>query len=197
VNSVIEVEDLQVRKDDSTICHVPELKVEPAERVVIVGDNGTGKTTLLRVLAGLEKEFSGRCAVNVSTRERVFVHQSPLLFRGNVLFNASYGLAAQGIPKSAREATAREWLARLGIDHLADRRAGKLSGGEQRRVALARALALQPVVVLLDEPFAELDEAGIDIVGRAIASLRESTVLISSPVPLPGELSGREVRVGG
>lgn len=190
--SVIEIRQFSVRKGAGVICDVPKLQVAAGERVVIVGDNGSGKTTLLRVLAGLEREFGGACQISLSTEERVFVHQSPCLFRGTVLFNAMYGLAARGVPRAEREQTAREWLAALGVAELEKRRCANLSGGERRRVSLARALAVKPAMLLLDEPFAELDEEGIDVVSQAIASLTDTTVLITSPTPLPKEMAATQ-----
>lgn len=86
---------------------------------------------------------------------------------------------------------ALDWLRRLGLDGFADRDAGTLSGGEVRRVAVARACILQPTLLLLDEPFADLDPVGIDHVVAAVASLAESTFLIASPVPLPESLPHR------
>ena len=195
-NPVIDIQQLQVRKGGNSICQVPELQIASGEQVAIVGDNGSGKTTLLRVLADLERDFDGQCRVGMPTLDRVFVHQTPCLFRGTVLFNAAYGLAARRVPRAERLAIAHQWLTTLGVDHLADRRCANLSGGERRRVALARAFALEPAMLLLDEPLADLDEQGIDIVCRAIGAVADATVLISSPVPLPEELVVRTFRLG-
>ncbi|HID77063.1 MAG TPA: ATP-binding cassette domain-containing protein, partial [Planctomycetaceae bacterium] len=83
---------------------------------------------------------------------------------------------------------ARRWLDRLGVAHLAGRHVAQLSGGELRRVALARALAIQPQLLLLDEPLADLDGDGVEAVCRVLAELPDVTMLIASPTPLPDNL---------
>jgi len=184
---ILRIDNLKVEKAGKTICRVSGLAVDRGRRVAIVGPNGCGKTTLLRVVAGLEPAYSGHLVCEVPRRARVYVHQSPFLFRGSVWFNVTYAAACRRLARRRRHAVARRWLAALGIEHLADRRASSLSAGEQRRVALARAFATDAELLLLDEPLAELDEQGARLVCEAIASL-EATVLISSPVPLPENL---------
>jgi tungstate transport system ATP-binding protein len=188
---MIRIRDLRVDKSGETICHVRAMNVGRGERVAVIGPNGSGKSTLLRVIAGLENQFAGQCQVDVRRRDRVFVHQSPYLLHGSVMFNVRYGLAARSMPRRKQHAIALRWLQTLGVDHLAHRRCTRLSGGEQRRVALARAFVLQPEVLLLDEPLADLDQAGIEVVCQAVRSLAKSTVLIASPVPLPEDLAER------
>ncbi len=183
---MIQICDLIVEKGGRTICHVEQFAAARGEQVAVLGSNGSGKTTLLRVLAGLEHDFTGRCEVDVPVGSRVYVHQAPYLFRGSALFNAAYGLAAQGVAKRERQVVAKKWLDDLGVGSLANRQCSSLSGGEQRRVALARAFATKADLLLLDEPLADLDPKGIEFVNRALAAVEDSTVLISSPVPLHG-----------
>jgi len=192
MQAMIDINHLRVTKGGRTICSVPELDVARGERVALLGPNGSGKTTLLRVLAGLETDYEGECNVEATPKRRVYVHQSPYMFRGTVLANVAYGLRANGIRRSESRQSVLDWLERLGLQDLADQRAARLSGGEQRRVALARAMILQPQLLLLDEPLADMDEAGAIAVAAALDKLPESTILVASPSPLPHGLTSRE-----
>jgi tungstate transport system ATP-binding protein len=188
---MILIRNLEVTRQGRPICRVPARTVAGGERVGVVGPNGSGKTTLLRVLAGLEQDFTGTCHVDADPRERVHVHQAPYLFRGTVLSNVTYGLAARGVGRRERPRQAREWLARFDLEALAGRDVRQLSGGEVRRTALARALALRPPLLLLDEPLADLDTRGIAALLDALNSLPQSTVLVASPTDLPPGLVSR------
>lgn len=190
MNSAIQIHDLQVHKAGQRICSVPRLEIPPGDRLAVTGANGAGKTTLLRVLMGLESQSAGECRIPIPAANRVYVHQQPYLFQGTVRFNVTYGLKARGIPSQQRAALTLRWLEVFGVRHLADRRCATLSGGERRRAALARAFVLQPELLLLDEPFAELDDNGIACVSRAIAE-SPATIVIASPVPLPATTPAR------
>jgi len=148
------------------------LTAAPGELVVLVGPNGAGKTTLLRTYAGLQPIDAGRieldgevlddpaAALFVPARRRAVgvVFQDRLLFdRMSVVENVAFGLRSRGARRAAALRVAREWLARLGLDELADLRPPQLSGGQAQRVALGRALAFEPRLLLLDEPFTALD----------------------------------------
>ena len=191
--TVISIDNLQVQKNGTRICRVPALQVETGEIVAVVGSNGTGKTTLLRVLAGLETHYTGSCQVDVEPRDIVFVHQSPYLFRGTVLANVMYGLRSQGKTTAECHRLARHWLDRCGAAPLADKLAAHLSGGERKRVALARALAIEPQLVLLDEPLEEVDAEGVQTICRLLEERKpETTVVLTSP-SAPAGLAGARV----
>ena len=190
---MIDVTELKVVRQSRTICQLDTLQIGSQDRIGIVGSNGSGKTTLLKVLAGLETDYQGRMNGSPEVRNQTtYVHQSPFLLRGKVLQNVMFGLRMQKIGRRERSQMALAWLKALGIAHLAERSTQHLSGGERRRTAMARALAVQPKLLLLDEPLADLDPGGIDAVVRVIHEFPHA-VVIASPVTLPAELSCRIV----
>ncbi len=133
------------------------LDIAHNQAVSIVGPSGCGKTTLLRVLAGLEHPSHGRLVMASETR-LAMVFQHGLLFPWmSVADNISYGLMVRGVSPSQCRSTAREWCERMGLLRFIDAYPHQLSGGMQQRVGLARALATNPDILLLDEPFAALD----------------------------------------
>jgi tungstate transport system ATP-binding protein len=137
-----------------------ELKAGP--RTVILGPNGSGKSVLMRLCHGLLTPTSGRIVWrgNVDRgrpRAQAMVFQRPIMLRRSALANVTYGLALAGVPRAERERRARDVLAAVGLDDVEGRPARVLSGGEQQRLALARAWALEPEVLFLDEPTANLD----------------------------------------
>ncbi len=150
-----------------TILDVPAFEVAGGETVALLGPNGAGKTTLLHVAALLRQPDGGDVRVQgemaarqnaAKLRRRLsVVFQDPLLFDVSALANAAAGLRFQGIARGEAERRAMLWLERFGVGHLASQRARTLSGGEAARVALARAFATEPALLLLDEPFAALD----------------------------------------
>ncbi len=192
----ITLSNLTVTKGEQIICQIRNATIARGSTVGITGPNGSGKSTLMRVLAGLETDYLGNCDVAFALSDRVFVHQSPYLFRGTVLANVEYGLRARSVSKPARRQLAELWMARFSIEHLAGRSVSSLSGGEGRRTALARACVLEPALLLLDEPLADLDTAGTECVLAALHELSESTILISSPNPLAKELAPQLIQIG-
>jgi len=152
---------------------------------VIMGPNGAGKTLLLRVLANLTNADSGTVRWGGKIPSRALapkvgvVFQKPVLLRRSVLQNVKYALAAAGVAIRARDVRARELLELASLSHLAGAPARVLSGGEQQRLALARALAAEPEVLLLDEPASSLDPAATLAVERLIADVcRRGTRLV-------------------
>jgi molybdate transport system ATP-binding protein len=167
---------------------------EPGETVAVMGPSGAGKSTLLQALAGLVALDDGEITVDGRTLDRAAsprVHTTPAR-RGIVLLgqdphlfphldareNVAFGPRATGVPAARARAVADEWLARVGLPGAGDRHPGRLSGGEQQRVAVARALAASPRVVLLDEPLVALDpETAAEIRGMLRAQLTGVTAV--------------------
>ena len=175
---MIRCRDLVVRFGETPALRLPSLDIADGERVGVCGPNGSGKSTLLRVLAGLIPSTSGTVEGAPKPGRAVLVHQNPYLFRGSVDENVAYALRRGGRPAG----DARAWLERFGIGSLAARRARDLSGGEQRRVALARAFATRPEVLLLDEPLAGLDDEGIHALYDTLAGFEGSFVIAAPDV---------------
>jgi ABC-type Fe3+/spermidine/putrescine transport system ATPase subunit len=150
--------ELKSRRDSFQLT-ADSLDLCAREALVILGPNGSGKSTLMRTLAGLERPASGRVDC-LATGPVTMVFQSPAPFAGSVAHNVRVGFLGKKCSSAERGARVVEALERFKIDHLAEHRAATLSGGEMRRLALARAFALRPAVLLLDEPFAGLDADG-------------------------------------
>ncbi|GII82039.1 sn-glycerol-3-phosphate import ATP-binding protein UgpC [Sphaerisporangium siamense] len=143
-----------------------DLEIAAGEFFALLGPSGCGKTTLLRTIAGLETPTAGRIVIGTSDvtalppgrRDVAMVFQDYALFpHMDVTANIAYPLRIKKTPRAAREATAAETAARLGLAELLARRPGQLSGGQQQRVALARAIACRPSAFLFDEPLSNLD----------------------------------------
>ncbi len=140
-----------------------ELDVVPGEFIALLGPSGCGKSTLLYLVAGLEAASAGGIwsfgdPVETPSPERSLIFQETSLFPWlSVWQNVSFGLSLRGEAVSARKEVARRALARVGLSEAMDKRPDELSGGMRQRVAVARALAMRPKVLLMDEPFAALD----------------------------------------
>ena len=149
----------------------------------ILGPTGAGKTLLLRICHGLIEPTAGRVSWgaadwSAALRHQAMVFQRPILLRRSVLGNLEHALHLRGVPRkeSARRVAAA--LQRVGLSELAHRPARVLSGGEQQRVALARAWALEPDVLLLDEPTANLDPNAVQAIERTVAAMYAAGVAI-------------------
>ena len=152
------------------------LAIAPNQAVCVVGPSGCGKTTLLRLLAGLERPSQGQVRMAQPMR-MAMVFQQGLLFPWlSVADNISYGLMTQGATPSQCRAAAREWCERMGLQRFIDAYPHQLSGGMQQRVGLARALAVNPDLLLLDEPFAALDAQTRLLMQELLAELRQQGI---------------------
>ena len=196
MSEAFRLEDVRVRLGGVPVLEVEALAIPAGEVTLLTGPNGSGKTTLLRVLAGLLGPERGSVVymgapvpfgkAGLPHRRRVtLLAQSPFLFQGNVLFNVGYGLRARGIGRREAETVARGALEAAGLAHLGGRGAHALSGGERKRVALARALACGAETLLFDEPAAEVDRESAGRLRESILSLAATgkTLVVSTHQP--------------
>lgn len=173
----LEAEGVCVRAGEREVLHGVSFRLEPGMRTVILGANGAGKSMLLRALHGLVPTSAGRITWAGGprpARSEALVFQRPVMLRRAALANIEYALAVRGVGRGERRARAREALERVGLAALADRSARVLSGGEQQRLALARAWALRPRILYLDEPTASLDPSAAAEVEREIGAIHAS-----------------------
>ena len=171
---------LGYRSGGDTLIDGLDLSLSQGARSVILGPNGAGKSLLLRLLHGLIEPtagqvlWAGRPADDAARKRQAMVFQRPVLLRRSALANMRHALAAVGFPKGEADARARHWLARAGLADLAARPARVLSGGEQQRLAVARALATAPEVLFLDEPTASLDPASTLAIENLVQDAHEA-----------------------
>jgi tungstate transport system ATP-binding protein len=191
--SLLELDDIAVSYGDIVALKIPRLKVGAGEVLALLGPNGAGKTTLLKVMGLLQAPSTGSLRFQgllaspgnaFAIRRRIAtVFQEALLLNDTVYQNAALGLKLRGVSRGEIADRLGPWLDRLGIAHLAGRSARTLSGGEAQRTSLARALALRPELLLLDEPFAALDPVSREELlrdfQRIVKEARVTTVFVT------------------
>jgi len=164
-HSILQVNDLMIGYEKA-LTPALNFSVGPGEILVVVGDSGCGKSTLLSTLAGVNPPLGGEIlldgknlsGVPIHKRKIGLVFQEPLLFPHlSLIDNIGYALRAGGESRNAARTRATELLDWVGLSELAGQKTWQLSGGQAGRVALARAIAAQPAVLLLDEPYSALD----------------------------------------
>lgn len=161
----VSLQDVVVRRRGKTVLGPITLELPNAGFTMVIGPNGAGKTTLLKVLHGVERISSGSVSWSVpsqTAREgQAYVFQSPIMLRRSVRANLAYPLQLLGLNKADISARVTKWAARIGLSAALHFPAPRLSGGEQQKLALARALIRRPNTLFLDEPCANLDGSSI------------------------------------
>ena len=206
------LDSIRKRYGTSVALDIERLTIAEGRLYTLTGANGAGKSTLLNILAFLSPPTSGeifyagkrvaweRGSMEEYRRKVTLLHQSPILFGGTVYDNVAFGLKARGIRGEAQQRRVDEALAGVGLQGFRDRKARELSGGEAQRVAMARALVLEPEVLLLDEPLANIDRETTGLLETVIASLpaRGTTVVMITHDPeQPVRLNGESILLEG
>lgn len=193
--SLYRLENLRQTYGDRTVLDIPALAIEAGERCAVLGPNGAGKTTLLHLLAFLEAPTAGTIRfrnqpvhfdagrLQKLRRSVVMLEQHPILFSTTVYKNLEFGLKIRKMPPPQRRRAIAEALDLVGMNAFVQQAAHKLSGGETQRIALARALVLEPEVLLCDEPTANVDQenqrAVVEIL-RRINEEKKITLIFST-----------------
>jgi tungstate transport system ATP-binding protein len=181
-NLPLVLDAVSLRAGATPILDRVNLTIMPGAPTLIVGPNGSGKTSLLRLCMGLDAPSSGRVTwggrADRKPVRRAMLFQRPVMLRRTASANVAYALAQAGIARKARAARVAALLERVGLADLAQRPARRLSGGEQQRLALARALARDPEILLLDEPTANLDPAATRSVEEIVLGAAQSGIKI-------------------
>lgn len=205
----LSVRDISVTFAGRRVLDHVSFEVADATTTAVVGPSGSGKSTLLRVIAGLRRPDSGRVLLDDVDVTDVPTHQRHvgMVFQDNQLFphltvgdNVGFGLRAQGVDRAERRRRANELLELVGLGDRSDSAVSELSGGEAKRVALARALAPSPGVVLFDEPLTGLDvtlhDRLLTELARILTATRTTAVLVTHDMSEAAALASAVVTLG-
>jgi tungstate transport system ATP-binding protein len=188
---------VSLRAGGMTILDRVSASIEPGAPTLVVGPNGAGKSSLLRLCMGLATPTEGRVTwggrMDAKPTRRAIVFQRPVMLRRTTASNVAYSLAQAGVPRRDRAARVSRLLEQVGLSELATRPARRLSGGETQRLALARALARDPDLLLLDEPTASLDPAAT----RSVEEIVRAAALSGIKVVMASHDLGQVRRLAG
>lgn len=185
-NSIIHIENIVVKRGKVTVLDIPRFAVGEGRSLSLIGPNGAGKSTLLLTLAGLLRPAAGqmffegkpvkdKASLTMLRRNAAVVFQEPLLLNDNVYNNVALGLRFRHLKSGEISRSVDEVLDYFGIAHLVKRSAKTLSGGEAKRVSLARAFAIKPRLILLDEAFISLDPPSRETIISDLQNVLEKT----------------------
>ncbi len=208
--TLIAVDDLVVTRGSTVVINGASLRLATAERLAIAGHNGAGKSTLLRALIGLERVHAGSLSLfgKTCTHEAdfkparkaigfLFQDSDDQLFCPTVIEDVAFGPMNQGLSTREARAKALQTLNQLGIADFAERISYRLSGGEKRLVCLAGLLAMEPRVLLLDEPTTGLDEANAARLIAILKTVSAAMIIVSHDMSLLAELATRATILRG
>ncbi len=178
----LSVSELSFAIGGTTLLQPMSFEVKSGRRLVVLGPNGAGKSLLLRLCHGLLQPVAGHVHRDdhhpAGRRAHAMVFQTPVMLRRSVLDNVTHALAAVGVPSAQLRSRAVEALGRFGLTSLGERPARLLSGGEQQRLAIARAWALRPDLLFLDEPTAALDPSATRLIEAMLGDLHAEGVTL-------------------
>ena len=181
----LNLKDIEKYYDSVKALKSISLSIESGRIILLLGINGAGKTTLMRIMAGLEKPDKGTLLVNNESKSAqelsqitTMVFQRTAMFNMSVYDNLAFGLRIRGLDEQRITEKVSQALHSVGLTNFEKRKAKKLSGGEQQRIALARAFLINPRIILLDEPTANLDPYNGMIIEKTIRSIREENRII-------------------
>ena len=208
MREIFRLRSIRHRYGAATVLDIEDLSIAEGRLYHLTGANGAGKSTLLHLLAFLVPPTSGEIryagervewrngSVERLRRKVTLLHQSPYLFGGTVHDNVAFGPSARGIRGEGRRRIVEEAISAVSLEGFGARKARELSGGESQRVAMARALACSPEVLLLDEPLANIDRETSGLLETVIASLPAkgtTVVMVTHDPEHPKRLSGETI----